>query len=130
MTDLSINLNKIGLIRNSREGNYPDVLEHAKICIENGADGITIHPRPDQRHIRPNDVRQLAKLIRPNTEIEINDGGNPFARAEQGYTEFMKLVEETKTDQCTLVHDANDQLQTQKGLEYNSSSNDQNATTT
>ena len=103
MTDLSINLNKIGLIRNSREGNYPDILEHAKVCIENGADGITIHPRPDQRHIRPDDVRQLAKLIRSNTKIELNVEGNPFAKAEQGYPGFMELVEETKPDQCTCL---------------------------
>ena len=124
MTDLSINLNKIGLIRNSREGNYPDVLEHAKICIENGADGITIHPRPDQRHIRPNDVRQLAKLIRPNTEIELNVEGNPFAKAEQGYPGFMELVEETKPDQCTLVPDSNDQLTSDHGFDIKSYAND------
>ena len=124
MTDLSINLNKIGLIRNSREGNYPDVLEHAKICIENGADGITIHPRPDQRHIRPNDVRQLAKLIRPNTEIELNVEGNPFAKAEQGYPGFMELVEETKPDQCTLVPDSNDQLTSDHGFDIKSYAHD------
>ena len=59
MTALSINLNKVALIRNSREGCYPDVVEHAKVCIANGADGITVHPRPDQRHIRPDDVRRL-----------------------------------------------------------------------
>ena len=124
MTDLSINLNKIGLIRNSREGNSPDILEHAKICIENGADGITIHPRPDQRHIRPNDVRQLAKLIRPNTEIELNVEGNPFAKAEQGYPGFMELVEDTKPDQCTLVPDSNDQLTSDHGFDIKSYAND------
>ena len=124
MTDLSINLNKIGLIRNSREGNYPDILEHAKICIENGADGITIHPRPDQRHIRPDDVRQLAKLIRSNTKIELNVEGNPFAKAEQGYPGFMELVEETKPDQCTLVPDSNDQLTSDHGFDIKSYAND------
>ena len=124
MTDLSINLNKIGLIRNSREGSYPDILEHAKICIENGADGITVHPRPDQRHIRPNDVRQLAKLIRPNTEIELNVEGNPFAKAEQGYPGFMELVEDTKPDQCTLVPDSNDQLTSDHGFDIKSYAND------
>lgn len=124
MTDLSINLNKIGLIRNSREGSYPDILEHAKICIENGADGITVHPRPDQRHIRPNDVRQLAKLIRPNTEIELNVEGNPFAKAEQGYPGFMELVEETKPDQCTLVPDSNDQLTSDHGFDIKSYAHD------
>ena len=124
MTDLSINLNKIGLIRNSREGNYPDILEHAKVCIENGADGITIHPRPDQRHIRPDDVRQLAKLVRSNTEIELNVEGNPFAKAEQGYPGFMELVEETKPDQCTLVPDSNDQLTSDHGVDIKSYAHD------
>ena len=124
MTDLSINLNKIGLIRNSREGNYPDILEHAKVCIENGADGITIHPRPDQRHIRPDDVRQLAKLVRSNTEIELNVEGNPFAKAEQGYPGFMELVEETKPDQCTLVPDSSDQLTSDHGFDIKSYAND------
>ena len=124
MTDLSINLNKIGLIRNSREGNYPDILEHAKVCIENGADGITIHPSPDQRHIRPDDVRQLAKLIRSNTKIELNVEGNPFAKAEQGYPGFMELVEETKPDQCTLVPDSNDQLTSDHGFDIKSYAND------
>ena len=124
MTDLSINLNKIGLIRNSREGNYPDILEHAKVCIENGADGITIHPRPDQRHIRPDDVRQLSKLIRSNTEIELNVEGNPFAKAEPGYPGFMELVEETKPDQCTLVPDSNDQLTSDHGFDIKSYAND------
>ena len=124
MTDLSINLNKIGLIRNSREGNYPDILEHAKVCIENGADGITIHPRPDQRHIRPDDVRQLAKLIRSNTKIELNVEGNPCAKAEQGYPGFMELVEETKPDQCTQVPDSNDQLTSDHGFDIKSYAHD------
>lgn len=124
MTNLSINLNKVGLIRNSREGNYPDILEHAKICIENGADGITIHPRPDQRHIRPDDVRQLAKLIRSSAEIELNVEGNPFAKAEQGYPGFMELVEDTKPDQCTLVPDSNDQLTSDHGFDIKSYAND------
>ena len=65
MTALSINLNKIALIRNSREGNYPNILDFANTCIDCGVDGITVHPRPDQRHIRPTDVRQLAQLVAP-----------------------------------------------------------------
>ena len=124
MTDLSINLNKISLIRNSREGNYPDILKHAKICIENGADGITVHPRPDQRHIRPDDVRQLAKLIRPLKGIELNVEGNPFAKAEKGYPGFMELIEETKPDQCTLVPDSNDQLTSDHGFDIKLYAND------
>ena len=70
MTALSVNLNKIALLRNSREGNYPNVVEHAQLCIDQGADGITVHPRPDQRHIRPSDVRQLAALVSPIPVVE------------------------------------------------------------
>ena len=103
MTVLSINLNKVALIRNSREGSYPDVVEHAKVCIANGADGITVHPRPDQRHIRPDDVRRLAELVKPLESVEFNVEGNPFAPAQGSYPGFIQLVEETKPDQCTLV---------------------------
>ncbi|MBT5102911.1 MAG: pyridoxine 5'-phosphate synthase, partial [Porticoccaceae bacterium] len=79
MTALSINLNKVSLLRNSREGNYPSVVSHAQLCIDSGADGITVHPRPDQRHIRPSDVRDLAKLVTPMAHVEFNIEGNPFA---------------------------------------------------
>ena len=71
MTALSINLNKIALIRNSREGNYPNILDFANTCIDCGVDGITVHPRPDQRHVRPTDVRQLAQLVAPLDEVEL-----------------------------------------------------------
>jgi pyridoxine 5'-phosphate synthase PdxJ len=71
MTALSINLNKIALIRNSREGNYPNILDFANTCIDCGVDGITVHPRPDQRHIRPSDVRQLAQLVAPLDELNL-----------------------------------------------------------
>ena len=85
MTALSVNLNKIALLRNSREGNYPNVVEHAQLCIDQGADGITVHPRPDQRHIRPSDVRQLAALVTPTGDVEFNIEGNPFAPAMADY---------------------------------------------
>ena len=81
MTALSVNLNKIALLRNSREGNYPNVVEHAQLCIDQGVEGITVHPRPDQRHIRPSDVRQLAALVSPIADVEFNIEGNPFAPA-------------------------------------------------
>jgi len=103
MTALSINLNKISLLRNSREGNYPNIVKHAEVCIEHGADGITVHPRPDQRHIRPKDVRDLAELVRPQPNLEFNVEGNPFAPALADYPGFLELVEETNPDQCTLV---------------------------
>ena len=117
MIALSVNLNKIALIRNSREGNYPDVARHAEICIEAGAHGITVHPRPDQRHIRPGDVRQLAKLVKPLERVEFNVEGNPFAGARDDYPGFIELVEETLPDQCTLVPDADNQLTSDHGFD-------------
>lgn len=121
MTALSINLNKVALIRNSREGCYPDVVEHAKVCIANGADGITVHPRPDQRHIRPDDVRRLAALVKPLNSVEFNVEGNPFAPAQGSYPGFIQLVEETGPDQCTLVPDSDDQLTSDHGFDLHSS---------
>jgi len=117
MTALSINLNKIALIRNSREGNYPDLIEHAKRCINYGADGITVHPRPDQRHIRPGDVRLLSELVRPLSKVEFNIEGNPFASAVADYPGLIPLAEETLPDQCTLVPDADNQLTSDHGFD-------------
>lgn len=119
---LSVNLNKIALIRNSREGNYPNVIEHAKICIEHGADGITIHPRPDQRHIRPKDARDLQKFLAElnktkSSRIEFNIEGNPFARPKGSYPGLIELVEETQPDQCTLVPDNDAQLTSDHGFD-------------
>jgi pyridoxine 5-phosphate synthase len=121
MTALSINLNKISLLRNSREGNYPNIVKHAEICIEHGADGITVHPRPDQRHIRPKDVRDLAELVRPQPNLEFNVEGNPFAPALADYPGFLELVEETNPDQCTLVPDTDSQLTSDHGFDLHSS---------
>jgi pyridoxine 5-phosphate synthase len=116
-TALSVNLNKIALIRNSREGNYPDLIEHAKICLNNGADGITVHPRPDQRHIRPQDAHDLSQLLAPLQGIEFNIEGNPFAKAQGSYPGLIQLAEETRPDQCTLVPDSNDQLTSDHGFD-------------
>ena len=121
MTALSINLNKIALLRNSREGNYPSVTEHAQLCIDQGVEGITVHPRPDQRHVRPLDVRQLAELVRPLSGVEFNIEGNPFAPAIDDYPGFIELVEETQPDQCTLVPDGDDQLTSDHGFDLTSS---------
>ena len=121
MTALSINLNKIALLRNSREGNYPSVVNHAQLCIDQGVEDITVHPRPDQRHIRPSDVRQLAELVRPLSGVEFNIEGNPFAPALNDYPGFIELVEETQPDQCTLVPDGDDQLTSDHGFDLNSS---------
>lgn len=123
MTALSINLNKISLLRNSREGNYPNVLQHAQLCIDNGADGITVHPRPDQRHIRPSDVRELSALVQPLATVEFNVEGNPFAPAVEDYPGFIALVEQTKPDQCTLVPDNDSQLTSDHGFDLTQSGN-------
>jgi len=130
MIDLSVNLNKIALIRNSRSGNYPDVLAHADLCIAAGAQGITIHPRPDQRHIRPADVAQLHQLIQQHNQkstrtIEFNIEGNPFAEDSRHttghYLGFMSLVEQNPPHQCTLVPDSNDQLTSDHGFDLKKS---------
>ncbi|MFC6632236.1 pyridoxine 5'-phosphate synthase [Microbulbifer taiwanensis] len=117
MIALSVNLNKIALIRNSREGNHPDVVAHGRVCLDAGAQGLTVHPRPDQRHIRPGDVRQLAELCRDREGIEFNVEGNPFADPLQDYPGLMSLVLETRPDQCTLVPDSNDQLTSDHGFD-------------
>jgi len=119
MVALSINLNKIALIRNSREGNYPNVISHAKLCIDEGVEGITVHPRPDQRHIRPTDVRQLNKLVSPLRAVEFNIEGNPFAPSLGDYPGFIALVKESQPEQCTLVPDNNDQLTSDHGFDLN-----------
>jgi pyridoxine 5-phosphate synthase len=100
-TRLSVNLNKVALLRNARSHGRPSVLEAADIVLEAGAHGITVHPRPDQRHIRTHDVRELAHHLRGIPGVELNVEGNPFP-------EFMELVRETMPDQCTLVPDAPD----------------------
>lgn len=117
MTALSINLNKIALIRNSREGNYPNILDFANTCIDCGVDGITVHPRPDQRHIRPSDVRQLAQLVAPLNEVEFNIEGNPFAEPYGDYPGLIALIEETLPEQCTLVPDSDSQLTSDHGFD-------------
>jgi pyridoxine 5-phosphate synthase len=95
MTSLSVNINKVALIRNSRGGNLPDVVRVAIDCLEFGADGITVHPRPDERHIRYKDIPLLRKAV---TTSEFNIEGNPTGK-------FMDLVWKNAPDQCTLVPD-------------------------
>ena len=90
MIALSVNLNKMALLRNSRDGDRPSVVDAAHQAIAQGALGITVHPRPDQRHIRPDDVYALAELLAKDyPHIEFNIEGNPFAGATQaGYPGF------------------------------------------
>ncbi len=104
MTRLSVNINKIALLRNARGGNLPDVLQVALDCERFGADGITVHPRPDERHIRYSDVRTL----RPAVKTEFNIEGNPTGS-------FSALVCEVIPDQVTLVPDAPDALTSSAG---------------
>ena len=117
MIALSVNLNKIALIRNSREGNYPSVVAFGETCIAAGCQGLTVHPRPDQRHIRPGDVRELAALVADHPDLEFNIEGNPFAPAQGSYPGLLALVAETRPDQCTLVPDSDDQLTSDHGFD-------------
>ena len=117
MIQLSVNVNKIALLRNSRGADQPSVLEAAATAIAAGAYGITVHPRPDQRHVRPHDVTDLAQLLRtkhPGREFNIE--GNPFADArDNGYPGFDALIEAARPDQCTLVPDSDAQLTSDHG---------------
>ena len=120
MTALSINLNKIALIRNSRDTEYPSVIEHAKRCIAAGAQGITVHPRPDQRHIRADDCYALADVL----DVEFNIKGNPLAAPMKSdrtgvsdYPGFMEIIRRTRPAQCTLVPDNNSQLTSDHGFD-------------
>jgi pyridoxine 5-phosphate synthase len=117
-TKLSVNVNKIALLRNSRDTTIPSVVAAAQTCIDAGAAGITVHPRPDMRHIRPGDVYDLAALLAQpaNQAIEFNIEGNPFAGPEDnGFPGFMALVEATRPAQCTLVPDDPIQLTSDHG---------------
>lgn len=116
MTKLSVNLNKIALLRNARGGGVPDLALAARTCIEAGCDGITLHPRPDQRHARPGDVRMLAALTR-EAGVEFNIEGNPFARPSGDYPGLLALCAEAKPDQVTLVPDSEAQLTSDHGFD-------------
>ncbi len=104
MTRLSVNVNKIATLRNARGGNVPDLLEFAKKCEEFGADGITIHPRPDERHIRYKDVYDLKEIV----TTELNIEGYPDKR-------FLALIAQIKPEQVTLVPDAPNVLTSDSG---------------
>ncbi|MGF1589508.1 MAG: pyridoxine 5'-phosphate synthase [Pleurocapsa sp.] len=106
MTNLSVNLNKVALIRNTRNIGIPSITKMAKICIDAGAKGITVHPRPDQRHIRPKDVDDLLDVV---TSVEFNIEGNPLE------VSFMEIVRRVKPTQCTLVPDAPDTFTSDSG---------------
>ena len=104
MTKLSVNINKIATLRNSRGGNYPDLINMAKDIQNFGANGITIHPRPDERHIRYQDAIDLKEVV----FTELNIEGNPVDK-------FIDLVLKVKPYQVTLVPDAEDALTSNAG---------------
>ena len=120
MIALSVNLNKIALIRNSRDTTNPNIPQHAQMCIDAGANGITVHPRPDQRHIRVTDCFDLASML----HVEFNIEGNPMTgprkteRSDvEDYPGFMALVKEIRPTQCTLVPDGDGQLTSDHGFD-------------
>ena len=108
MTMLSVNVNKLALLRNSRGRNYPDLLHFVRKIIAMGVSGITVHPRPDERHVTRRDVRDISSLLKEYPQVEFNMEGYP---AE----EFLALVTEVQPAQCTLVPDAPDQLTSDHG---------------
>jgi pyridoxine 5-phosphate synthase len=109
MPRLSVNLNKVALLRNSRRTGVPDLLRFGRIAHDAGADGLTAHPRPDERHIRRTDVFALAELMRPwRPEFELNLEGYPDSR-------FLDIVAAVKPEQCTLVPDSPEAFTSEEG---------------
>src|ERR1700733_11925171 len=105
MTRLSVNINKIALLRNSRGRNFPDVAAFAERFLRLGANGITLHPRPDQRHARYSDIVDLQSITGQHPGVDLNVEGNPS-------DEFLSVVKRCHPDQCTLVPDEPGQLTT------------------
>lgn len=114
-TRLSVNVNKIAVLRNSRGGSEPDVCRAARTCLAAGAHGITVHPRPDQRHIRAADVPAIARVLGAGAEFNIE--GNAFAPARGDYPGLLALVEATRPSQVTLVPDTDAQLTSDHGFD-------------
>ena len=112
MTRLSVNLNKVALLRNTRDVGVPDVLRAARIAVDAGASGVTVHPRPDERHTRPSDVFNLSSFTQ-DSGVEFNIEGNPTKS-------FLALVHEVVPAQCTLVPDAPDQRTSDHGWDLGS----------
>lgn len=108
MTHLSVNLNKVALLRNQRDCGYPSVLGTAKTVIAAGAHGITVHPRPDERHVRKSDVYELAQYLETHPDIEFNIEGYPTH-------DFLDMVCHVRCHQVTLVPDAPDQKTSDHG---------------
>lgn len=111
-TQLSVNLNKVALVRNSREGNWPDPVFFGRIALEAGVAGLTVHPRPDERHIRRTDLAPLKALVDAYPGREFNIEGNPFEN-------LMPILKEIRPHQATFVPDAADQKTSDHGFEFN-----------
>ena len=110
-THLSVNLNKVALLRNTRLLGIPSVTRAATLCLQAGAHGITVHPRPDQRHIRPGDVHDLAALLKDWPDREYNIEGNPFHN-------LMDLVRLVRPQQVTFVPDGENQFTSDHGWRF------------
>lgn len=114
VTRLSVNINKVAVLRNSRGGLLPDPLQAARVALASGCHGITVHPRPDQRHIRADDVLRLPEVL---GGAELNIEGNPFAAPRSGYPGLLELVRLTQPAQVTLVPDGDGQLTSDHGFD-------------
>ena len=110
-TALSVNLNKVALVRNTRHLGIPSLIRAATLCLDAGAHGITVHPRPDARHIRAEDVRVLHKLLKARPGTEFNIEGNPFHN-------LMDFVRELRPNQCTFVPDSEGQFTSDHGWDF------------
>ncbi len=107
-TALSVNINKVAQLRNARHLNIPSVVNAAHLCLQAGANGITVHPRPDERHIRAHDVHDVAALLKDWPQAEYNIEGNPFQN-------LMTFVRAVRPNQCTFVPDSEDQFTSDHG---------------
>ena len=114
MTKLSVNVNKVAVLRNSRGGDEPDPVDVAIRALTAGCHGITVHPRPDQRHIRPSDVLGISRIV---GNAEFNVEGNPFALAREEYPGLLELARQGSADQVTLVPDADSQITSDHGFD-------------
>jgi pyridoxine 5-phosphate synthase len=110
-TVLSVNVNKVALVRNTRHVGYPSVTRAAELCLKAGAAGITVHPRPDERHIRKNDVYEIAELMRLWPGREYNIEGNPFHN-------LMEFIRAVRPHQATFVPDSQDQSTSDHGWSF------------
>ena len=117
MAILSVNLNKIAWLRNARGGNRPNLLHFSERTLSAGAAGITVHPRPDQRHITAQDVRDLSIFLSDHPQ-EFNIEGNPFEGEMGTFPGFMTLVKEVRPQQCTLVPDSIHQRTSDHGWDF------------